>query len=84
MGMTDETFRVKLTQGYFKDPWPDYFDRFWKDCQAKARAGGWSPLQVANHELRPMGGKLITTNTQGWYLRWDDEPSHTAFILRWS
>lgn len=82
--MTQDKFRVLITKGIFRDPWPNYFDRFWRDCREKAKEGGWDPLQVANYELRPLGGKLITTSTQGWYLRWDKEESHTFFILKWS
>ena len=81
--MIKDKFRVKVTNGAFQD-WPEYFSKFWADCRAKGRAGGWSPLQVANHELRPLGGKLIITSTQGWYLRWDEEKNHTAFVLKWS
>lgn len=41
-------------------------------------------MTVINHQLKPMGGRLITTSTQGWYLRWDEEKSHTAFVLKWT
>jgi hypothetical protein len=49
-----------------------------------AEKNNWQPITVANYELKPLGGKLIQTSTQGWYLRWDEEASHTAFVLRWS
>ena len=64
--------------------WPEYFDNFWKHCGTVARANKWMPATVANYELKPLGGRLIQTRTQGWYLRWDDERSHTVFVLRWS
>lgn len=66
------------------DPWPIYFDNFWKYCGIRARENGWMPITVANRELKPSGGKLIQTSTQGWYLRWDEEHSHTFFVLKWS
>jgi hypothetical protein len=65
-------------------PWPKYFDNFWNTCSVTARLNGWAPITVANYELKPLGGKLIQTQTQGWYLRWDKEESHTFFVLRWS
>lgn len=80
--MSDK-FRVKLP-AMWKEPWPHYFNNFWEDCRQKGKSGGWSPLQVANYELKPLGGRLITTSTQGWYLRWDDEKYHTHFVLKWS
>lgn len=64
--------------------WPDYFDNFWKHCMDVAITNDWRPITVANYELKPLGGKLITTKTQGWYLRWDNEESHTFFVLKWS
>lgn len=82
--MTDEKFRVFITKGYWEDAWPTYFDKFFKHCQGIAKANGWDPGTVMNYELRPLGGKFIATKTQGWYLRWDDEASHTAFVLKWS
>jgi hypothetical protein len=64
--------------------WPKYFDNFWTDCRNTAQENGWAPITVANYELKPLGGKLIQTKTQGWYLRWDDEEAHTMFVLKWS
>lgn len=66
------------------EPWASYFDNFWKHCSSVARQNGWLPITVANRELKPLGGKLIQPRTQGWYLRWDDEKSHTFFVLKWS
>lgn len=66
------------------DPRPQYFENFWKHCQKIAVDHNWLTDTVANIELKPLNGKLIRTKTQGWYLRWDDEASHTAFVLRWS
>lgn len=80
--MTDK-FIVNLG-ALWQEPWPKYFDNFWSDCRETARINGWAPITVANYRLRPLGGKLIQPKTQGWYLRWDDEVSHTAFVLRWS
>lgn len=79
-----EKFRVHITKGLFQERWPQYFDKFYKHCHTVARTNGWSAETVMNYELRPLGGKLITTKTQGWYLRWDTEASHTAFVLRWA
>ena len=78
-----DKFRVDV--GHTWDPeGPGYFNRFWKHCQDVAQANGWAPITVANYQLRPLGGRLIATKTQGWYLRWDKESSHTAFVLRWT
>jgi hypothetical protein len=82
MVMTDK-FCVTVA-GLWDTPWPAYFDKFWKHCMEVASANDWAPITVANHELKPLGGKLITTSTQGWYLRWDDEANHTFFVLKWS
>jgi hypothetical protein len=62
----------------------NYFDRFYDYCVAVADENGWAPITVANYQLRPLGGRLIQTNTQGWYLRWDTESAHTMFVLRWA
>lgn len=80
--MTDK-FRVDIGS-LWQNPWPVYFENFWEDCQMTARANGWAPITVANYRLRELGGKLVQTKTQGWYLRWDEEASHTAFVLRWA
>jgi hypothetical protein len=66
------------------DPWPQYFENFWAHCGSIANENDWNQLTVANYELKPLGGKLIQTSTQGWYLRWDDEKTHAFFILKWS
>lgn len=79
-----DKFRVSITRGYFGDPWPSYFDKFFTYCKKIADDNDWMPITVMNTQLRPMGGKLIMTKTQGWYLRWDTEPAHTAFVLKWS
>ena len=79
--MTDK-FRVDIGNLWHK-PWPSYFENFWEDCTETARINGWDPVTVVNYQLRPLGGKLITTKTQGWYLRWDTESAHTAFVLKW-
>ena len=63
---------------------PSYFDNFWSHCQKIAEENNWLPVTVANYQLKPLGGKLIQTRTQGWYLRWDTEAAYTAFVLRWS
>lgn len=80
--MSDK-FCVTITQGMWKDRWPDYFDKFYKHCQQIAVKGKYNIGTVINYELRPLGGKMIQTKTQGWYLRWDNEASHTAFVLKW-
>lgn len=78
-----DKFRVDVGS-LWKEPWPQYFDNFWRHCSDIARKNGWAPITVANYNLKPLCGKLITTKTQGWYLRWDSEASHTAFVLKWS
>ncbi len=79
-----DKFRVHLRKSYWDDELPEYFNNFFKHCQTIAHPNGWAVGTVMNHELRPLGGKFIATKTQGWYLRWDKESSHTAFVLRWS
>jgi len=78
-----DKFRVDVG-GLWDKPWPAYFENFWIHCGEVANNNDWQPITVANYELKPLGGKLIQTSTQGWYLRWDEEASHTAFVLRWS
>ena len=80
--MTDK-FRVGVGKTWLKDG-PAYFDKFWTHCNDIARANGWGAMTVANYQLAPLGGRLIATKTQGWYLRWDAESSHTAFVLKWA
>lgn len=80
--MTDK-FRVQLPKTWMADG-NTYFEKFWTHCNDTALANDWSPMTVANYELRPLGGRLITTRTQGWYLRWDREACHTAFLLKWT
>ena len=80
--MMPDKFRVDVG-GLWKEPWPTYFDKFWKHCMDVASENDWLPSTVANYELKPLGGRLITTKTQGWYLRWNDEKSHTMFVLKW-
>lgn len=79
-----DRFRVKLPGLSWQQPWPKYFDNFWKHCDDVARKNQWFSITVANTELKPLGGRLIQTKTQGWYLRWDSEASHTAFVLKWA
>ena len=81
--MIKEKFIVTLPSQWHS-PWPKYFDNFWKHCSEIAHKNGWGVSTVANYQLRPLGGKLIQTKTQGWYLRWDEESSHTAFVLKWA
>jgi hypothetical protein len=81
--ITKDKFIVSLPS-MWSTPWPQYFDNFWAQCTKTAHENGWSPSTVANYQLRPLGGKLVRTKTQGWYLRWDDEQSHTFFVLKWS
>lgn len=80
--MTDK-FIVTIPK-LWSDPWPEYFDNFYKHCRDIAHANDWEVGTVMNYQLRPLGGKLVTTKTQGWYLRWDQESNHTAFVLKWS
>ena len=80
--MTDK-FCVTVTKGMWQDPWPEYFDNFYKHCSKLSGESGWVLDTVLNYQLRPHG-RLIKTKTQGWYLRWDDEKYHNMFVLRWS
>jgi len=75
-------FRVDVGTPW-KDPWATYFENFYNHCQNIAIKGKYHIDTVCNYELKPHG-KLIKTKTQGWYLRWDNEKYHTAFVLRWS
>lgn len=78
----DDKFRVKIPS-HWEKPWPVYFENFFNHCNEIAKQNGWSPMTVINYQLRPLGGRLIITKTQGWYLRWDEEMNHTAFVLKW-
>jgi hypothetical protein len=77
-----DKFRVDVG-GLWKDPWPTYFENFYRHCQDIAINNNWMVDTVTSYELKPHG-KLIKTKTQGWYLRWDDEKYHNMFVLRWS
>lgn len=79
-----DKFRVTVTKGRWQDPWPDYFDRFYQHCYSIAEHNQWNIQTAVNHELKKLGGRLIVTKTQGWYLRWDTAAAHTAFVLRWA
>jgi hypothetical protein len=81
--MMSDKFRVKVGS-LWSEPWPEYFNNFWNHCGDVARKNDWVIDTVANTELKPLGGRLIKTKTQGWYLRWDAESSHTAFVLKWA
>ena len=76
--MTSEKFCVHLDKH-----WPDYFENFVNYCNDLARENDWRVDTVINYQLRPLGGRLIKTRTQGMYLRWDTEQAHTLFVLRW-
>lgn len=80
--MSDK-FRVYVGTPW-KEPWAEYFQHFYLHCQYIATKNKWVLDTVLNYELKPLGGRLIKTKTQGWYLRWDEEANHTAFVLRWS
>ena len=82
--MMPERFCVPITCGNFGEKWPTYFENFFRHCNEIAEANGWMPITVMNHQLKPYGGKLIMTKTQGWYLRWDTESAQTAFVLKWN
>jgi hypothetical protein len=79
-----DKFRVTLTKGLWQDPWPTYFNKFYQHCRNIADENNWVTHTTINYELKPLGGKLIVTKTQGWYLRWEKESDHTAFVLKWS
>lgn len=68
----------------WKEPWAEYFQNFYHYCQEIAIKNDWVLDTVLNYELKPLGGRLIKTKTQGWYLRWDSEKQYTMFLLRWS
>jgi hypothetical protein len=78
-----EKFRVPIPT-LWKEPWPQYWTNFVDHCNNRARYTGVIVEVIINQELKLLGGKLIKTSTQGWYLRWDKESSHTFFILKWS
>lgn len=80
--MSDK-FRVNIPSHWTK-PWPTYFENFYHHCQTIAEQNSWLPMTVINYQLKPLGGRLIITKTQGWYLRWEKESAHTAFVLRWT
>jgi len=83
--ITNDKFCVTVTTGRFDaDEWPSYFSNFCSYCGKIVEKTGWDIKTVINHELKPLGGRLIVTSTQGMYLRWDQKSSHTAFVLRWS
>lgn len=62
---------------------PDYFENFLRHCNDIADENNWDIRTVINYQLRPLGGRLITTKMHGRYLRWDTEEAHTFFVLRW-
>ena len=78
-----DKFRVHVGS-LWKTRFPKYFEKFYNHCRKLGQEHGWETITVMNYQLKPLGGKLIQTSTQGWYLRWDDEASHTAFVLKWS
>ena len=78
-----DKFRVDVGTPW-KYPWDTYFENFYNHCQNIAIENNWHIDTVINTQLKPLGGKLIKTKTQGWYLRWDDEKDHTCFVLKWS
>ena len=80
--MSDK-FRVRIPS-LWQEPWPEYFNNFYKQCKNIAYDNGWHADTVMNYHLKPLGGRLIQTKTQGWYLRWDKEENHTFFVLKWS
>ena len=89
--MVNDKFRVmvrpwkKDESGFGQYEMSDYFRNFYNYCEDKAYESSWLTAEiVANYELKPLGGRLIKTSTQGWYLRWDNEASHTMFVLKWS
>ena len=79
-----EKFIVPIPELWGPVNWPAYFDNFHRHCAKIAQDYDWLPITAINRELKPLGGKLIQTKTQGWYLRWDDELSHTMFVMKWS
>lgn len=64
--------------------WPKYFRNFYWGCYHRANRTRLNHLGRMNQELKPFGGELISTPTRGMYLQWDDENSHTMFVLKWS
>jgi len=79
----NDKFCVTVTTGRFGAEWPSYFTNFVSHCNKIADKNGWPVVSVINHQLKPWKGKLIQTSTQGMYLRWNKESSHTMFVLRW-
>ena len=68
----------------WKNDWAEYFQNFYLHCHEIASKNNWVLDTVIKYELKPVGGRLIKTSTQGWYLRWDSEKQHTMFVLRWA
>lgn len=62
--------------------WQPFFKRFYWHCSSIARKNGWNVFAVINEQLKPYG--RLVTKRNGWYLRWDNEDHHAAFILWWS
>ena len=77
-----DKFRVGVGRPWH-EPWPEYFENFYKHCQQISVDNNWLVDTVANYQLKPHG-KLVKTKTQGWYLRWDNEKYHNFFVLKWS
>jgi hypothetical protein len=77
-------FRVVLSIRFSSSPWPNYWRNFYYHCSKIANDNNWAQITVINHQLKQYGGRFIQTRTQGSYLRWDNEASHTAFVLKWS
>ena len=80
----NDKFCVTVTTGRYDDKLPGYLHNFLLHCNTMAEKNGWDIKTVINYKLKPLGGRLIVTSTQGMYLRWDRESNHTAFVLRWS
>ena len=78
-----DKFRVDVGTPWLQ-PWATYFENFYHHCQNIAIENDWHIDTVINTQLKPLGGKLIKTKTQGWYLRWDEVQNHTFFVMKWS
>ena len=78
--MTEEKFIYNIP----KTDHPEWWIRFYQHCRDIAWDNNWNADTVANYQLKPYGGRKITTRTQGTYLRFDSESGFTMFLLKWS
>ena len=62
---------------------PYWWINFHQHCKDIARTNGWLVETVVNYQLKPYGGRKISTRTRGSYLRFNSEADFTMFLLKW-